>query len=185
MFGPRSASVWLVVDEGFHADGDEGECRVVVWAVEVCIGGYFWVHVALAEEEELAFRLGDDLAPQPKGESMGSAAEDRNKMVLPKLDRLLGDVAAVVVGRYKLVRHTGVCDGFFVLGRRFVVKNLVFGAQAGGSHSGEAAAAGSNHGILRFAREGFNPGCVGVDLVHGHLVFVPAAGSLRERPGLV
>ena len=143
-----------------HANGDEGECRVAVWAVEVCVGGYFWVHVALAEEEELAFRLRDDLAPQAEGGSVSCAAEDRDEVVLPKLDRLLGNVAAVVVGRYKLVRHAGVCDGFFVFGRRFVIENLVFRAQAGGSHTGEAAAAGGNHGIFCFAREGFNPGRV-------------------------
>ena len=74
MFGPRLSSVRFVVDEGFHADGDEGECRVVVWAVEGRVGGYFWVNVALAEEEELAFRLRYYLAPQPKGESVGSTA---------------------------------------------------------------------------------------------------------------
>ena len=42
----------------------------------------------MAEEEELAFCLGNDLAPQAEGESVSCAAEDRDEVVLPKLDCL-------------------------------------------------------------------------------------------------
>ena len=51
-----------------HADGDKGECRVVMRAVQVRVGGDFGIGVALAEKEELSFSLGDGLAPQAEGE---------------------------------------------------------------------------------------------------------------------
>ena len=81
----------------------------------------FWVCVALAKEEELVFRLGDDLAPEVEGENAGRATEDGNEVVFPKLDRFFSDVAPVVVGGNKLVGHAGVCDGGFLFCGRFVV----------------------------------------------------------------
>ena len=105
MFGPGPSFARLVVYEGFHADGDEGERRVIMRAIQVCVGGYFWIGVALAEEEELPFRLGDDLAPKVEGESGCGPAEDRKKVILPKLDDFSSNFLSVVVGWNKLVRH--------------------------------------------------------------------------------
>ena len=75
----------------------------------------------MAKEEELNFRLGDDLAPEAEGESPGRATEDGNEVVFPELDRLFSNVAPVVVGGNKLVGHAGVCDGGSVFCGRFVV----------------------------------------------------------------
>ena len=114
-------------------------------AVKVGVGGNIGVDVALTEEEELAFYLGNDLVPQAEGKSVSCAAEDRDKVVLPKLDCLLGDVSTVVVGRDELERHAGEGDGVLVLLVRLVVKDLVLGVEAGGAHAGEAPGAGGNH----------------------------------------
>ena len=43
VFGECASTLWLVVDEGFHADGDEGSGVIVVWAVHVGVGGNFGV----------------------------------------------------------------------------------------------------------------------------------------------
>ena len=83
MFVPGPSFAQLVVDQGFHADGDKGERRVIMRAVQVCVIGDFWVCVALAKEEELPFRLGDDLAPKAEGESTGRATKDGNEVVFP------------------------------------------------------------------------------------------------------
>ena len=85
MFGPGPAFAQLVGDQGFHADGDKGELRVIMRAVQVCVGRYFWIGVALAEEEELHFRLRDDLAPEAEVESAGHATEDGNDVLFPEL----------------------------------------------------------------------------------------------------
>ena len=121
MFGPGPSFAWLVVDQCFHADGDKGECRVIMRAIQVCVRGYFWVCVALEKEEELPFRLGGELAPEAEGGSPGRATEEGDEVVFPELDRLFSDVAPVVVGGNKLVGHAGVCDGGFVFCGHFVV----------------------------------------------------------------
>ena len=41
VFGKGAATFWFVMDGGFHADGDEGSCLVVVWAVHVGLGRNF------------------------------------------------------------------------------------------------------------------------------------------------
>ena len=48
VFGKCSSTLWLVVDKGFHADGDEGSGVVVVWAIHVVVGGNFGVCFRLA-----------------------------------------------------------------------------------------------------------------------------------------
>ena len=106
MFCPCTSLFWLVVYQCLHADGDEGEGGVIMCAVQVCVGQDVGICVALAEEEELSLGLGDGLAPQAEGEGAGGAAEDGNKMILPELDGLLGDVAAMVVGGNELVSHS-------------------------------------------------------------------------------
>ena len=90
-------------------------------AVHMCVRGDFWVCVALEKEEELPFRLGDDLAPEAEGESPGRATEEGDEVVFPELDRFFSDVAPVVVGGNKLVGHARVCDGGFVFCGSFVV----------------------------------------------------------------
>ena len=71
------------MDQGLHAHRDKQEYRVIMRVVQVCVRGYFWVCVALAKEEELPFRLGDDLAPEVEGESFSRATEDGNEVVFP------------------------------------------------------------------------------------------------------
>ena len=83
MFVPGPSFAQLVVDQGFHADGDKGERRVIMCAIQVCVGRYFWISVALVDEEELPFRMGDDLAQEAEGESAGHATEDDNEVVFP------------------------------------------------------------------------------------------------------
>ena len=48
VFGEFVLTLWLVVDESFHADGDKGSGVVVVWAVHVGVGGNFVVCFRLA-----------------------------------------------------------------------------------------------------------------------------------------
>ena len=43
VFGEFASTLWLVVDEGFHADGEKGSGVIVVWAVHVGVGGNFGV----------------------------------------------------------------------------------------------------------------------------------------------
>ena len=86
MFGPGPLFARLVVDECFHAYGDKGERRLVMNSVQVGVGRDFWIGVALVEEEELSFRLGDDLVPEADGESAGRATKDGDEVVFPELD---------------------------------------------------------------------------------------------------
>ena len=83
MLGPGPSFSRIVVDQGFHANEDKGERIVIMCAEQVCVGRYFWIVVALAEEEELPFCLGGDLAPEVEVESAGRATEDRNEVVFP------------------------------------------------------------------------------------------------------
>ena len=62
-----AAGVWSVMDEGLHPDGDKRMLVVVVVAVDMCKGRNAWVRVRLAEEQELAFHLWKQLAPQVHG----------------------------------------------------------------------------------------------------------------------
>ena len=39
VFGKCALTLWLVVDKGLHANGDEGSGVVVVWVVHVGVGG--------------------------------------------------------------------------------------------------------------------------------------------------
>ena len=74
------------------------------------------VNIGALQEEQLAFCLRNNLAPQMEWECLGGAAEDANEVVLSGLNRLFGDVATMVVGRHKLVRHIGGFD-FRLVGR--------------------------------------------------------------------
>ena len=185
MFGLGPSFAWIVVDQGFHADRDKGERRLIMCAVQVCVGRHFWVGVALAEEEELPFCLRDDLAPEAEGESAGRATEDGNEVVFPELDRFFSDVAPVVVSGNKLVGHAGVCDGGFVFCGRFVVQDLVFGIEAGRSHAGYAVCPGGDCEVLVAAQHGFYPCCVTVNFMEAHLIFVAKVGGLGELASLV
>ena len=57
----------------------------------------FWVCVTLAKEEELPFRLGDELAPEAEGESAGRATKGGDEVVFPELDRFFSNVAPMVI----------------------------------------------------------------------------------------
>ena len=43
VFGKCASTIWLVVDEGLHANGDEGSGVIVLWSVHVGVGGNVWV----------------------------------------------------------------------------------------------------------------------------------------------
>ena len=43
VIGKCVLTLWLVVDEGFHADGDKRSAVIVVWAVHVGVGKHFGV----------------------------------------------------------------------------------------------------------------------------------------------
>ena len=43
VFAPGLLPVEFLMDECFHADGDEGECGIVMLTVEVIIGRYVFV----------------------------------------------------------------------------------------------------------------------------------------------
>ena len=58
------------------------------------------VHIGVAEQEELPFSLWENSAPQVEQESGGCAAEDADKMVLPRLDCPFSEVAPVVIWRH-------------------------------------------------------------------------------------
>ena len=120
-------------------------------AVKVLVRGDFGISAALTEEEELPFSRGDGLAPHVEGESTRCAAEESDKVVFPKLDGLLGDVAGMVVGWNELVGHAGADDSGLVLGGRFVIQNLVFGVEAGRAYEGDDACLFDNHGIFDLA----------------------------------
>ena len=38
MLGERFSAARLVVDRGFHSDGNKGFCVIVMWTIHVCIG---------------------------------------------------------------------------------------------------------------------------------------------------
>ena len=61
--------------------------------------------VLLVEEHELAFGLQNRLVPQVPWEGCGGAAHDIDEVVLPCLDFFFGNVAAMIIGEYKLVGH--------------------------------------------------------------------------------
>ena len=48
VFSKCALTLWLVVDEGFHTDGDKWSGVVVVWALHVGVGGNFEVCFRLA-----------------------------------------------------------------------------------------------------------------------------------------
>ena len=173
------------MDQGFHAYEDKGERKVIMRAVQVCVVRYFWIFVALAEEEELPFCLGDNLAPEAEGEIAGRATEDGDKVAFPELDIFFRNVAPVVVRGNKLVGHAGVCDGGFVFCRRFVVQNLVFGVEARCSHAGYAVFLGGDHGVISADWHWFYPCCVTVYFMEAHLIFVATVGGIGELASLV
>ena len=80
-------------------------CTVVVLTVHMRVRRYVRMDVGLAEEHELAFGLRNCLAPQVLRECGGGAAHDTDKVVLPCLDRLFWDVAAMIIREYELVCH--------------------------------------------------------------------------------
>ena len=53
------------------------------------------------------FCLLDDLEIQVEGEGGSSTADYGGEIVLPKLDRIFGDVPAVIIRWCKLVSHAG------------------------------------------------------------------------------
>ena len=97
MFCKSATFFWLVLDKGFHSDGDERRRVVVVGTIHVGLGGDFRVKTGLLYEEELTFGLWDGLAPQMEREGFSGATEDINEVLLPDLDSLLRQVVAVFV----------------------------------------------------------------------------------------
>ena len=86
VFGKGFTLVGLVMDEGFHPNGNKGRGVVVVGAVDVGVGGDLGEHVGLSKEKELAFGMRDCLAPEVARECGSGAAEDADKVNLSKSD---------------------------------------------------------------------------------------------------
>ncbi len=76
-----------------------------------------------------------------KQESVSGAVENTNKVVLPRLDGLFGNVAAMIVGRDQLLRHIRDRDFSFVSSGDLVVKNLMGGHYALEPYLGKATSA--------------------------------------------
>ena len=72
VFGECSLTLWLVADEGFHADGDKGSGVLVVWDVHVGVGGNFGVCFRLGYKQQLALVLGNQLTPEVLGKGCHS-----------------------------------------------------------------------------------------------------------------
>ena len=125
------------------------------------------------------------LAPEVEREGVGGAAEHTNEVVLPRLEGLLRDVAAMVIWGHKLVCHVCLPDLVPVRRRDLVVEDLMGGDDALESHAGEALAAGKDEFAFGAVLHGFNPGGATVDVEQDHLVVVTAAGLLREAPSLI
>ena len=119
-------------------------CTVVVLAVNMPVRLYGRMDVGLAEEHDLAFGLRNRLTPQVSRECGGGGAHDTDKVVLSCLDRLFGDVTAMIVGEYELVCHARQLDFRPVCFQNFVVQNLMFGYDTVLLHPGEYFAPGYN-----------------------------------------
>ena len=127
----------------------------------------------------------DDLAPEVERESVSGAAEHADEVIFPGLDRFLGYVSSVVIGRDQLVGHAGLNDGSFECCGGFIVEDLVARGQAAELHTGKGAGSGFDHFAFRPAFHWLDPGGVAVDVVQYHLVPVAAAGDVWELACLV
>ncbi len=63
VFGIGAAFVGFVVDQCFHANGDEGMPIIVMVFVDMCICQYIWMRTRLLKKEELPFDLGEKMTP--------------------------------------------------------------------------------------------------------------------------
>ena len=73
------------------------------------------------EDQQLAFGLGDDLAPEVLGERCCGAAQDANEVIFPGLDGFFGEVAVVIIWWHELKSHVGGIDFVAIESRDFVV----------------------------------------------------------------
>ena len=64
VLGISFVSIGFVMDECFHTQWNEGQCIVVVWAVEVSVSRDFGVSIGLTQKVELPFHVRNELAPQ-------------------------------------------------------------------------------------------------------------------------
>ncbi len=94
------------MDKGLHADRDNWMAIVIVMALHVCLGQDVGIGLQLAKEKQLAFNLGEKLAPKMHRHG-GQAFADADHVVLEHLDVLLDKVAAMVVREDKSGCHLG------------------------------------------------------------------------------
>ena len=151
--------------EGFASNWDKRHTIVVVWAVQGSVGAYLGIGVGIHKKIELAFQLWDDLAPEMGWERSCCSARRRNEMVFPCLDGLLGNVASMIIGWYKLVIHVGFLDSLFILFGCLVVEYLACWHYSTCFHSLECRAAGTYHFSFRLVFGGFHPDGVGAGMV--------------------
>ena len=90
-------------------------------------------------------------------EGFSGAIEDTKEVVFPGLDRLLRQVAAVVVKWDELESHVCVTNFGGVGGREFVVEHLVFRNNGLQFHAGKGTDPDEDHLFFGLVFHGFHP----------------------------
>ncbi len=175
----------LIVDKGLHSNGNKWVAIVIVMAVHMCIGQDVDGCLQLAKEKQLAFHLGENLAPKMHRHGVGASAKYADHVVLEHLDGLLGEVVAMVVKGDKFACHLGEFNFSFLREQCLVVKYLVPWDNAALGCSCKCMTAGKNEFALTVILECLALGGVGVHVVDDHDVAVAEAGDEREMAGLV
>jgi hypothetical protein len=97
---PGASVLWVDVCHHQASKRCERAFHVIMLPVHMCICRYFGYHVALTKQIDGEFGGSNEVTPQRKWESVVDTAEDQDEMIFERLDRALGHVSAVAVGRY-------------------------------------------------------------------------------------
>ena len=118
-------------------------------------------------------------------ETLCRTAHHSNEVVLQLLNRLICQVAPLIIYRENLVGRA--CLFYFQSVRRvyLIVQYLVSRYYALRFHPFEGAAPGQDHLPLCLVFHGFNPGGAAIIVMQDHLVSISLARPVRELPCLV
>ena len=140
----------------------------------------------MAEEVDQELGLTEELVPKVVGEGGRYAGEDAERVVFEGADGTFGDVAAVDIGGYKLVRGLPyVSDVATVLLADFVVEDLVVNDVAALLEAGHDAGVCRDTMAILAGLEGFDEDDVGVTMVSDHEVLVASYGEEWEAACVV
>ena len=106
-------------------------------------------------------------------------------MVLEYLNGFLSSVAAVVMGRDKLVGHVVTFDGGFELLRAFVVQDVFARLDASTVEMAHEGSVGTSELGIFLVLDGFNECGAAVDFNHHHNVLIARLGTCGELSSLV